>query len=122
MFFFIQANRSINNLLILNNSNELINKIVIKGNTREFVEEHGIENCYSNGKEIHLQFCRSRIYEMLKRFNKEIVNILDENILLLDDDVQNLKLETWIREQSPYCLAGLTFSKIRIDQKEIKWF
>jgi hypothetical protein len=29
---------------------------------------------------------------MLKRFNKEIVNILDENILLLDDDVQNLKL------------------------------
>jgi hypothetical protein len=90
MFFY--SSQSINNLLILNNSNELINKIVIKGNTREFVEEHGIENCYSNGKEIHLQFCRSRIYEMLKRFNKEIVNILDENILLLDDDVQNLKL------------------------------
>lgn len=75
--------------------NDLVNKVIIKGNTREFVEEHGIENCYSNGKQIHLAFCREFFESLIRKFNKENSHnfkINNDNILLIDDDLQNLKI------------------------------
>ena len=91
--------------------NDLVNKIVIKGNTKEFLEQHGIEYCYSNGKQIHLQYCRnyfeahysinsnaamtnngsSSANSTSRKSNKENP-IQNQNILLIDDDVQNLKM------------------------------
>ena len=44
--------------------NDLVNKIVIKGNTKEFIEQYGIEYCYSNGKQIHLKYCRNYFESM----------------------------------------------------------
>lgn len=64
---------------------------MIKGNTREFVEEHGIESCYSNGKQIHLKFCRSIYDQMSKRLNIDN-RVNNENVLLIDDDLQNLRI------------------------------
>ncbi len=84
--------------------NDLVNKVIIKGNTREFVEEHGIENCYSNGKQIHLAYCRDFFESLIRKFNKDqsgsssssaansLCKISNDNILLIDDDLQNLKI------------------------------
>jgi hypothetical protein len=76
--------------------NDLVSKIVIKGNTKEFLEQHGIEYCYSNGKQIHLKYCRNYFESANnnnnKKSNKENLRINDSNILLIDDDVQNLKV------------------------------
>ncbi len=82
----------------------MVNKIIIKGNTREFIEEHGIEKCYSNGKQINLKFCRYFFESLIRKYNKEnnlnnsptnnssSFKISDDSILLIDDDLQNLKL------------------------------
>ena len=93
VFYFLITSNSKSYFLYFyfSSRNDLINKIVIKGNTREFIEKHGIENCYSNGKQIHLDYCRD-IFEATKRGNKENNQINNENVLLLDDDTQNLKL------------------------------
>ncbi len=81
--------------------NDLVNKIIIKGNTREFVEEHGIESCYSNGKQAHLAYCRDFFESLIRKFNKDhnqgtsasaSFKINNDNILLIDDDLQNLKI------------------------------
>ena len=88
----------------------MVNKIVIKGNTKEFLEQHGIEYCYSNGKQIHLKYCRNYFETHTnsnntngtssnpnsaslsnRKSNKEN-RINDSNILLIDDDIQNLKV------------------------------
>ena len=80
--------------------------MIIIGNTREFLEEHGVENCYSMGKQIHLDQCR-KYYENLlnnlyyggnngngygsqSKLNNNRIN--NASILLIDDDVQNLKM------------------------------
>lgn len=62
----------------------MIKRIVIKGNTREFLDQHGIEHCYSNGKQKHLEYCRS--------YFRDFANIDFKNVLLIDDDVQNIKI------------------------------
>lgn len=78
--------------------NDLVNKIVIKGNTKEFLEQHGIEYCYSNGKQVHLKYCRNffesanNINSSNKKSNKENLRLNDSNVLLIDDDAQNLKV------------------------------
>ncbi len=103
-----------------------MNKIVIKGNTKEFLQQYGIENCFSQGKQIHLKYCRNffeslnvnNINNTIKQNNSgnNLINttnnnnsintdnnysnvksnkenlINDSNILLIDDDIQNLKL------------------------------
>jgi hypothetical protein len=73
----------------------LINKILIKGNTKLFLEQHGIEACYSNGKQLHLAHCRS-YFENVAASKPGIFGsawkINDSSILLVDDDPQNVKL------------------------------
>jgi hypothetical protein len=91
----------------------MVNKIVIKGNTKEFLQQYGIEYCFSNGKQIHLKYCRNYFEsfnlnspssnnstptsilncnnESNNKSNKEN-RINDSNILLIDDDIQNLNM------------------------------
>jgi len=39
--------------------NDMVKKIIIKGNTKEFLQQYGIEYCFSNGKQIHIKYCRN---------------------------------------------------------------
>lgn len=67
----------------------MVNKIVIKGNTKDFLERYGIDTCYTNGKEIHLEYCRN----FFEGPNKKDVNKIDNsNIILIDDDQQNIRI------------------------------
>lgn len=90
-------------------SNEMLSKVVIKGNTKEFLERHGPELCFANGKQIHIDYCRSQIQQInastAAAANKasssasaaaaaaSAVNDLIDNssVLLIDDDVQNIR-------------------------------
>ncbi|CAF0942147.1 unnamed protein product [Brachionus calyciflorus] len=65
-----------------NDINSLVDRIVIKGNTKEFIEEHGLEACYTNGKQLHLEYCKRQLPLYIK----------ESSILLIDDDVNNLKV------------------------------
>lgn len=77
-------------------SDDLLSRMIIKGNTREFLDEYGVENCYTNGKQIHLDVCR-KYFDSINSVNskytsKSAAKIGDASILLVDDDVQNLKI------------------------------
>ena len=85
-------------------SDEMIDRIVIKGNTREFLMQYGIECCFSTGKQMHLNYCRS-YFDSLRsssHHNKQQQQqqllgvgdsvLKDGNIMLIDDDIQNLKI------------------------------
>ncbi|RNA19408.1 ATP-binding Cassette (ABC) superfamily [Brachionus plicatilis] len=63
----------------------LISKIVIRGNSKDFLYMHGLE-AYTNGKQLHLDFCRSHFDQTGQ------VPIENNGILLIDDDVTNLKM------------------------------
>jgi len=69
--------------------NDLVSKIVIKGNTKEFLERNGTEMCYANGKQIHIDYCRS-YFQQVNGKNAALID--DSNVLLIDDDVQNIRL------------------------------
>ena len=64
---------------------------MIQGNTRELIEEHGLANCYTNGKQIHLQICREAFESRSPKTGKE-TKINSDNILLIDDDYQNVQM------------------------------
>lgn len=67
--------------------------MIIKGNTRDFLDEYGVESCYTNGKQIHLDVCRKYFDSMASKYtSKSAAKIADASILLVDDDVQNLKI------------------------------
>lgn len=85
------------------NVDDWVNKIVIKGNTKAFIDQHGAEACYSNGKQIHLSYCRNFFQSQrlnnngtFNKMNEDgYVNtnfISDRSILLIDDDLQNVQL------------------------------
>ena len=57
----------------------------IRGNTKEFTDLYGIKNLYANGKQIHLDNVR-----WLFQSANNLIN--NENMLLVDDDLKNLKL------------------------------
>ena len=80
-------------------STDKVNKIVIKGNTKEFVEAYGINNLFSNGKQIHLDYARWI-------FESENNKILNKNILLVDDDLRNLQ----IANKNGHCTFQVTSS------------
>jgi hypothetical protein len=63
-----------------------INKILIKGNTKLFIDKYGLENCFSNGKQLHLNFCKEYLED---RVNS--LKILNKDILLIDDDTENIE-------------------------------
>lgn len=63
-----------------------INKILIKGNTKLFIDKYGLENCFSNGKQLHLNFCKEYLEDRVNN-----LKILNKDILLIDDDTENIE-------------------------------
>lgn len=64
-----------------------LSKVVIKGNTKEFIDRYGFDNCFSNGKELHIATCKL-IFEAKMRNMK----IQAEDVLLIDDDPDNIHI------------------------------
>jgi hypothetical protein len=58
------------------------------------LEQNGIEACYSNGKQLHLAYCRS-VFENVAANRPDSYSsskISGSSILLIDDDSQNIRL------------------------------
>ena len=89
----------------------MISRVAIKGNTKLFIEQYGLEPCYTSGKQLHLNFCRN-YFENAKAFIRNNnsnqsakrtedeaaaseptnLKINDDSILLIDDDITNVKM------------------------------